>query len=418
MRSSDLFAGSPLRDALNAQIQGVQGAVDRIPKERILQDDLSQVIDDLYDQFSVEKVVLEDPESVSRETQVDVSQEPGRDIRNPNQPFLISGVEIEVHVPYSGSELLLRHFPDDIGPHGRIPRGILSEIEGRSVVIMGFAVPADKLNRSEEYRSNLKKNISELRHFTSQTNELAEEYNTNLRVHVSHCIKQRRHHLGRMDTFVESLGIPIKKRVDAPDVQRVDVRRRRLVQKFERSTPHQRDAYISEDTYEHILEVIRYAGRSFEEAPRAFNVHPEEELRDIILAFLNMYFDVQASGETFRRVGKTDIRIVERERAAFVGECKNYGGVRVVHDAIDQLLGYTTWKDSKSSIILFNKDRKGFQAIQEKTEGILNNYHGITESLDTGRDHEWRIKAKHSTDPDRVMTVHVFLFDLYVPGKS
>ena len=52
-----------------------------------------------------------------------------------------------------------------------------------------------------------------------------------------------------------------------------------------------------------------------------------------------------ASGERFRRKGKTDICVEVANRAAFVGECKTWGGPKVANDAIDQLLGYLTWRD-------------------------------------------------------------------------
>jgi hypothetical protein len=71
-----------------------------------------------------------------------------------------------------------------------------------------------------------------------------------------------------------------------------------------------------------ILTIIRHDGRTFEATPKTYAVHDEEELRDIIRAHLNGHYKGDATGETFRRAGKTDLRIEAESRTAFVAECK------------------------------------------------------------------------------------------------
>jgi hypothetical protein len=40
---------------------------------------------------------------------------------------------------------------------------------------------------------------------------------------------------------------------------------------------------------------------------------------------------------------------------AFIGECKFWKGPRQFNEAIDQLLGYTVWRDTKAALLLFIK---------------------------------------------------------------
>lgn len=63
-----------------------------------------------------------------------------------------------------------------------------------------------------------------------------------------------------------------------------------------------------------------------------------------LLATLNTHYD-QATGETFRKIGKTDILIEFDNKAAFIGECKIWHGEKVFQDAIQQVLNYSTWRD-------------------------------------------------------------------------
>src|SRR5207248_3253533 len=82
--------------------------------------------------------------------------------------------------------------------------------------------------------------------------------------------------------------------------------------------------------------------------------------RDIVLAHLNGHYKGDASGETFRGSGRTDLRIEAESRAAFVAECKVWKGSQIIQESVDQLLGYLTWRDCKAALVIFNKNVAGF----------------------------------------------------------
>lgn len=63
-----------------------------------------------------------------------------------------------------------------------------------------------------------------------------------------------------------------------------------------------------------------------------------------------------ATGETFNKKGKTDILLRHAGNNAFVGECKFWKGEKSFLSTIDQLLGYLTWRDSKTAVIMFVKN--------------------------------------------------------------
>lgn len=62
----------------------------------------------------------------------------------------------------------------------------------------------------------------------------------------------------------------------------------------------------------------------------------------------------KATCETFHRAGKTDILLREGDRNAFIAACKSWKGPRAFGEAIEQRLGHTTWRDSKTAILVFN----------------------------------------------------------------
>jgi hypothetical protein len=161
------------------------------------------------------------------------------------------------------------------------------------------------------------------------------------------------------------------------------------------------------------LLVLRHEGISFERTPTTYAVHDEEELRDILLAHLNSYFKGQATGETFRKNGKTDICIEFENRAAFVAECKLWRGNQAVIEAINQLLGYLTWRDVKAALIIFNKDVAGFKQIQDKVLNILREHPNCVRAEFLPGTSEWRMILRSREDAERLITLRVLLFNLY-----
>jgi hypothetical protein len=97
----------------------------------------------------------------------------------------------------------------------------------------------------------------------------------------------------------------------------------------------------------------------------------EEHLRDHILMVLDPNFEYgSATGETFNKKGKTDILLRHDSSVAFVAECKFWGGEKVFHKTIDQLLNYLTWRDSKTAVIIFVRNKEIvpiFEKVKEVT---------------------------------------------------
>lgn len=129
---------------------------------------------------------------------------------------------------------------------------------------------------------------------------------------------------------------------------------------------------------------------------------------------LNGYYPGEATGETFRRSGKTDIRIENEKRTAFVAECKIWKGSAELVKAIDQLLSYLTWRDCKTALMIFNKHNAGFKKIQDQIPKILQSHTNFEKHVKCDADGEWRCILRSQEDTDRKVIVHVFLFNLYV----
>jgi len=157
---------------------------------------------------------------------------------------------------------------------------------------------------------------------------------------------------------------------------------------------------------------------------RSGSVFPRADIRqsnrdeigylDIMIAHLNGHYEGGATGETFRRSGKTDIRIEDQERAAFVAECKVWRGHKELLEAVDQLLSYLTWRDCKAAIIVFNKHNAKFTELLTKVSETVRSHLKFKKELGQQKEGEWRFILTSLEDELRQVIVNVFVFNLFV----
>lgn len=150
-------------------------------------------------------------------------------------------------------------------------------------------------------------------------------------------------------------------------------------------------------------------GTAMEKTARTYYLNDEEELRDHLLATLNTHYE-NATGETFRKIGKTYINIEFDNKAAFIGECKIWQGEKYFENAVQQILNYSTWKDVKISVIVFNKDNQSFQGIINIIDKWVNDN---TVSNKRIKLNVWDCEL-YRLDMDNKIKPNILIFDLYV----
>ncbi|MXP74588.1 hypothetical protein GN277_04100 [Lachnospiraceae bacterium WCA-9-b2] len=150
-----------------------------------------------------------------------------------------------------------------------------------------------------------------------------------------------------------------------------------------------------------------------EKTARTFSKLLEEELRDIILSNLNTHYQGTASGETFNKIGKTDIYIPFDNKAAYVAECKIWHGSKKFVEAIDQLCSYTTWRETKTSLIIFNKENKDFESLLDSIDQALN-ASDRCKNIIRLEHNQWQGIFSKESDSKDTLTINVMVYDLYI----
>lgn len=133
-------------------------------------------------------------------------------------------------------------------------------------------------------------------------------------------------------------------------------------------------------TYEEILGVYFDMAIIMERNPKGFMNLDEEGIRDHFLMHLNAYFRGKATGETFNKKGKTDILIRHENQNIFIAECKFWRGPELLKKAIDQILSYCTWRDTKTTILIFNKETQ-ISTILNKVDQTIREHNLYSKKL-------------------------------------
>ena len=176
-------------------------------------------------------------------------------------------------------------------------------------------------------------------------------------------------------------------------------------------TTERSESKLSIGSYEHILAIIDRLPRNIERNPSTFFEMKEEQIRDLILVDLNGHYDGAATGETFNNRGKTDILLCIGEESVFVAECKFWRGQRALHAAIDQILGYLTWRDTKAALVLFSKN-VSFTDVLAKTEIAVSKHPNFREMQRKLSETHVRYLFQHKDDPARDLCLSVQAFSI------
>ena len=148
-----------------------------------------------------------------------------------------------------------------------------------------------------------------------------------------------------------------------------------------------------------------------ERSPKAFAHMGEEDLRSHFLVQLNGQYHGRATGETFNYQGKTDILIREGDRNVFIAECRIWKGEAELLKAIDQILGYLHWRDTKAALLVFNRN-KAFADVLAKAPAVVQTHANCKKLIRQVSETEWRFLFASTDDPNRELQLAVLLFDV------
>ena len=230
-----------------------------------------------------------------------------------------------------------------------------------------------------------------------------------IKEYISKIVEGRRKNFSVAINVFEEFNIPLNNNGVIKFAQPLTINKRNatLPEKKRLSTPN--DYYIKNKDIEEINKLIFHYCSSMERMPSTYINTGEEVIRNTILAALNTQYS-NATGETFSNKGKTDIFIGKYDSAAYIAECKLWKGKSVLYETINQLLGYTTYKECKGTILIFNKDNKDFTNLLSKIPDLIKQYPSFVSINKIDKN---RIDFAVKKEDESIFDIRLMIFNFY-----
>jgi hypothetical protein len=385
--SEQLFAKHDLSRVLRNHGALAQKQVDGFGEDYLLSASESDLV-----AYVVSKVSLDVPQLGEAymleptEVEVDIGSDYGHSRK-------VKGYRVEVRIPFSGDPDILLCQPSsfDFNP----PRADLGR--GHLLFIYQQAGQLDPAQIKSDFEQSLKK----IRQYLQTVEADCNRFHAGL----ERILQYRQAGL--------NIGIPLKRRDNAPQTYTVpSIKRKPDIQRpvvtAKAFTP---EPALAEQEYEHILGIIRSMVSVMERSPKEFIHLGEEGIRSHFLVQLNGQYQGRATGETFNYNGKTDILIREGDRNVFIAECKIWKGEGELLKAIDQILSYLHWRDTKTALMVFNRN-KSFSDVLAKIEPTVQSHKCCKRLIRKVSETEWRFLFHNPDDSNRELQLAAMLFDI------
>ncbi len=383
----------------------LENEVARFDENRLLNTSVDDLCNYFADKYRIDVPVLQHDHIVvgQREAKVDVTHRFDYISSGPGKT-LVPGTTVEITVPFTGESTVFNFRPTTYSYSP--PQAIISGNE-LIIEITGITLSADAV------REEIKSTLAEIDKYLTWLRKDAESLNASLPGHARAKIAARRDKLLASKNLVSSLGFALKENPHSPLTYTASSVRRKLnpTPPPASSTPYRPEPSLSGQDYEHILGVLQNITHVMERSPAAFAKIDEESLRMHFLMQLNGHYEGGATGETFNFNGKTDILIREDGKNIFIGECKFWGGPKMLTETLNQLLSYSSWRDTKVAVLIFNRNKdlsKVLTAVQETVKGHPNCKRVVGPKSET----DFRYVFSHVSDANREMLVAVLVFDV------
>jgi len=401
-----LFNKYEIYNVLQSRTATVKKRVQSIPANTLLNASEHDLVQALLDEFHLNVPVIKDDEihiAYSGEVQVDVSRDPMRMIHDRSRPFYMPGNKTVIAVPFEGDVEFFGVQPQtfSLSP----PR---AEI-GNGELLLTY-IRADP--NAEAIKRDYKGTVDSIKNYLRSLSESAAQFNGQLESLVRSQLKARKDRLLADTGMTAALGLPMKKRDGAPSTYSVPVARRvPKIEQIKVTGAFKPEPALAAEDYEEILRIMKNMVQVMELSPHAFSNMGEEDLRSHFLVQLNGAFQGQATGETFNFQGKTDILIRAEGKNVFIAECKFWKGEKSLSDTIDQLLSYLSWRDTKTAIVVFNRNAD-FSAVLAKIAETVPKHQNFKRDLGKQDESTFRFVFVQPNDANREVTLTTMAFDI------
>lgn len=400
-----LFSARPIREYLDVAHDGLRKEIDTLAPAQITGAEENDLANYLIERYNVTTPTLnEDGITVDqRDTKIDISNDPLRMAYHlhPGKPTFIDGTIYTYHVPFTGNSDVFGLRPSYYSSN--FPTATL---DGDELV---FAYE-DTRHDAAAIAAAFANDLAETKKLLGWADNDIRAHNGNVATSARARLAERRAKLIKDQAVAQQLGYPLRRRANAPATYQVPLVRKKIPLPPQARGPLEPQP-ITNETYEEILRIIGSMVLVMERSPTTFKDADEHFLRTLFLVTLNAQFDGAATGETFNYQGKTDILIRHQNKNLFIAECKFWKGPAGLTETVDQLLGYAQWRDTKTAILVFSRN-KDFTSVLAQIPETVKAHPNVVQQYNCPHENSYRFTMKQKHDAARHLTMTIMAFNI------
>lgn len=335
-----LFAigNGSVSDYLRSNISSLKDKIASYTDEQIMNSDFDEWVEYLTKKYQVEPItffVNATTRSLHETTiqQYNPWSRMGSAYGEPEY-YNLDGYNIDFKIPFAGDSILLKCQPStytftsyEIVDFQRSTESSYGYITIR-LSYTNQEIKSFGEQLEEKIDTAFKNRFKNFEETSGYVNNEVRSYNEQLESTVRQLLNERKNKASDFFSISKALKIPLNLNSSAPNLTPIPLKKphRANLNEPKQHAP-EKQYYIDDADFENIVRIIHICGTALEESARTFNRFNEEELRDYIKGMLTSHYENAVTGETFRRVGKTDIQIQRDDKAAFIAECKVWHGI-------------------------------------------------------------------------------------------
>ena len=404
-----LFSRTTLREIFQQQFDALETEIEQIDANKFLNTAPSDLEKYFVENYSLETPKLRRDEMVADEREITTLSKTAPDIIIKHSGLnsnlfsdIVPGQCIEIEIPFDGESKL---FYARASTYSSVfPR---AQVKEQSLLLI-FKIRSDS---QKDILFDTNRILDEIEKCLNWTRNDVKGFNATLSRTINSSIEGRRQRIFANQQRVASLGIPLKIPADAPKTYAVPSIKIAPKLLTASTLPYEPESISEMEHYEYVLKTIQNMAQVMERSPLSFVEMKEEDLRQHFLVQLNGQFEGRATGETFNMNGKTDILLRENGQNVFIAECKFWRCPSQYQKTIDQLLRYIAWRDTKTAILIFNRDRT-MTTVLDSVKAETEKHANYKRTLDWEHETGFRYVFHQNDDKNRELILTVLVFNI------
>ncbi|ACS80339.1 hypothetical protein [Maridesulfovibrio salexigens] len=395
---NNLFNDCELSVILENVCNSIVPQIEAIPEKEFFAASYVELMENIIAHNSIRQINLHEDKICIRKPILCRITPAGRVYRPDNgqdPPNLKDGIITQVEIPYSGDKRLLVSKPSIHYKNGGPSFTIKNDRIIKHYVRPLYSDP-------KAFKHHFMRNLEKIKKYLEwQANDIS-LFEIKLRKIVNTGIAHRR-------MRGSTIALHLDSKHGATEFNPIHVRSKLPLDELDYSGI----PVISDEDFIKTIRVLRHTGKSFERTPAIYNVHNDQDLRNILVSNLNTHFSGQNNEDIFSRIGENGFTVAFAKKSALIGRCSTWRCAEGLIHTLNALLQKDLCPGCKIAMTIFNRTEENFNSLLKSIRKLLIEHPCLIKIEKEYAENEWHTIMGKKSDLQNNHWIHLMIFNLY-----